>query len=73
MSQQSMLPFQASESTIGCMAHLREYCQTKCFQNKLQNFLSHPGDTSPPNLTTHSFKSGSAGVLNGIENPFQVP
>ena len=43
----------------------------KSFQNKLLNFSSHPGDKSPPNLTTHSFTSGSTGVLNRIEIPFR--
>ena len=29
----------------------------KSFQNKLQNFQLHHGDTSPPNLTTYSFQT----------------
>ena len=54
---------------VGRVAHLREYCQTK---NKPQSSSWPPGDKNSTNLTTHSFTSGSAGVLNGTEIPFLV-
>jgi hypothetical protein len=39
---------------------------TTKFQKKLRSSCSHHGGRNPPSHTTHSFKSGSAGALNGI-------
>ena len=73
LSQQSMPPpFKPQEVHLAIWPTSENTAKQKSFQNKLQNFSLHPGDTSPPNLTTHSFTSGSADVLNGIEIPFQV-
>ena len=73
LSQQSMPPpFKPQEVQLAMWPTSGNTANQKNFQNKLQNFSLHPGDTSPPNLTTHTFTSGSAGVLHGIEILFQV-
>ena len=41
------------------------------FLVKLQTSSWHHGDLSPRRATTHSFSSGSAGVVNGAEIPFR--
>jgi len=73
LAQESMLPpFQPQEVQLAVWPTSGDTVKQKSFQNRLQSSSWHPGGTSPTNLTTHSFTSGSAGVLNGTEIPFLV-
>jgi len=46
--------------------------RTRKFQRRVQSCSSHPGDRSHQEPTTHSFRSGWAGVVNGAWIPFQA-
>ena len=46
--------------------------ERKNFLSKLQASSWHHGDPSQTQTTTHSFTSGSAGIIQGIEIPFLV-
>ena len=62
---QSTHPVHISRSSTSRLEHLRE---VKAFQAKLQTLSSNHGG---PNLMTHSLGDGIAGVVNGVQIPFQ--
>ena len=73
LSQESLSPLlQPQEVQLAVWPTSGVSVKQKSFQNKLQNSSWHHGETSPQKLTTHSFTSGSAGVLNGTEVSFLV-
>ena len=65
-------PFQPQEVQLAVWPTSGDTAKQKSFRKKLQHCSWLHGETSPTNLTTHSFTSGSAGVLHGTEIPFQV-
>jgi len=47
--------------------------EVEVFQSQLRSSSLHPGEAKHPNHTTHTSRSGWAGVLNGVWIPFQDP
>ena len=46
--------------------------ETKSFQRQLPHSCSSPGGLRQTSLTTHSLASGIAGVVEGVQIPFQA-
>ena len=64
--------FQGDTIQLAAWPILGKAAKRENFLSKLQASSWHHGDPSRTQTTTHSFTSGSAGVIQGIEIPFLV-
>ena len=64
------LPIQGQEVQLAAWPISGDPAKQEAFQRELQSSSCAHGERSPSPPTTHSFTSGSAGALNGIEIPF---
>ena len=65
------LPVRGHQVQLAAWPISGDHVKKDSFLRKLQASSWHHGDLSPRATTTHSFSSGSAGVVNGAEIPFR--
>ena len=65
-------PFEGDTIQLAAWPISGKAAERKNFLSKLQASSRHHGDPSRTQTTTHSFTSGRAGVIQGIEIPFLV-
>ena len=61
-----------SHPPASCVVYLGKDTETRSFQRKLPHSCLSHGELRPTDLTTHSLASGIAGVVQGVQIPFQV-
>ena len=63
-------PIRGQEVQLAAWPISGNRAKPEAFQKSLQNFYWHHGVQNPKPAATHSFTSGSAGIISGIEIPF---